>query len=210
MIQSKPDSERSPLEWLELKHLGWRAKHARNMSDVYVEGEGADRKPPIMIIGEAPGSEEQLRKRPFVGPSGRVLRQLMETAGIFTGFAPHFGEPNCWLTNTVKFRPSTNNRAPFQHEIDSVRPLLRAEWKIIGRPRIIIPVGGVALYALVGKQVSILKHSGWVHTERSRLDGGKMWVWPMIHPAYALRNKQYQPLLEQDWEKLGRWLNGRN
>lgn len=204
-VHSKPDSDRAPLELLELKHLGWRAKHAKDMSDVYVGGEGENERPPVMIIGEAPGAEEVLRHRPFVGPAGRVLRQLMEVARVFTGYAPYFGNANCWLTNVVKFRPP-GNRTPWPQEIGSVRSLLRTEWICIGKPRIIIPVGGVALTALVGRNVSILKHSGWLHKVLSTVDGKDLYVWPMIHPAYGLRNKSLQPLMEEDWTVFGEWL----
>lgn len=209
MIQSKGDSDRTPLELLELKHLGWRARYAKDMSDVYVEGEGVaayldGRAPDVMVIGEAPGAEEVLRRRPFVGPAGRVLRQLMESADIYTGYTPQLGKGNCWLTNVVKFRPP-NNRTPYPQEIQSVRHLLRTEWICIGKPRIIIPVGGTALTALVGRNTSILKHAGWLHTVRSTVDRKDLFIWPMLHPAFGLRNKQIQPVMEKDWIALGEW-----
>lgn len=204
-VQHKADSDRTPLEVLELKHLAWRAKHAQDMSDVYVGGEGENEQPPVMLIGEAPGAEEVLRHRPFVGKSGRVLRQLMEVAGLFTGYAPYFGNANCWLTNVVKFRPP-RNRTPYPDEINTVRSLLRNEWICIGKPRIIIPVGNTALAAVVGRQTSILKHSGWLHKVLSNVDGKDLYIWPMIHPSYGLHNPAIQPVMEEDWINFGKWL----
>jgi len=205
MTVRQQESDRTPLELLELRHLGWRAKYAPDMNDTYVAGEGEDVRPPVMVIGEAPGAEEVLRVRPFVGPSGRVLRQLMEVAGLFTGYAPHFGNANCWLTNVVKFRPP-NNRTPFPQEIKTVRPLLRQEWKAIGKPRVIVLVGGVALHAYVGERRSIMKVAGKLHIRRSRVDGEKLFIWPMIHPSYGLKNPPLQPVMEEHWTTLGRYM----
>lgn len=180
----------------------WRAASAPSLSERYVAGEGDN--PRIMIIGEAPGAQEDIRLRPFVGPAGRVLRELMAIAGIYTGFTPQFGEANCWLTNVVKHRPP-KNRKPFEVEIDAMRPLLRKEWAAIGKPGIIVPVGGVALRAVLGRWVSITKVSGKPMPRRGR-GLNSFVVWPMIHPAYALRNKGIQPVVERDWERLGEWL----
>lgn len=202
------ETDRTELERIELRHLGWRVTKAPDLHSQYVGGEGEDEHPRVMIIGEAPGAEEVMRKRPFVGPAGRVLRQLMQIPRLRTQ-DDSLGAANCWLTNAVKFRPP-RNRTPFPTEIMSVRHLLREEWKAVGTPRIIIPVGNVALHALVGKRVSILAHSGWVHIQQSNVDGEPLWVWPMIHPSYGLRNKPMQPVLERDWGKLGEWLSAKN
>lgn len=194
-----------PWESLEIYHRSWRMNDAPELSDVYVPGEGESETPRVLIIGEAPGAEEQARQRPFVGPSGRVLRQLMTSAGVSTGYTPEFGKANAWLTNVVKFRPP-RNRTPTPREVQGCRSMLRMEWQLIGRPTIIVPVGRIALEAVTGKAVSILKHSGWLHEQTSKRTGLLMQTWPMLHPAYALRNKAMQPLVEKDWLKFGAWL----
>lgn len=182
----------------------WRLASAPSLSERYVAGEGDN--PRVMLIGEAPGAQEDIRLRPFVGPAGRVLRELMDIAGIYTGFTPQFGEANCWLTNVLKHRPP-RNRKPFEPEIEAMRPLLRKEWTAVGKPRVIIPVGGVALRAVLGSWVSVTKVSGKPMLKRSDgLNGLLVAVWPMIHPSYALRNKGIQPVVERDWERLGDWL----
>lgn len=200
---------------LELNALDqlW-VKEFEQLSKVFVPGEGQF--PRAFVFGEAPGAQEEVRRRPFVGPAGNVLRQLMMVAGLYPSTTVHSeaykrGEraPNCWLTNTLKFRPP-RNRKPYWTEVLAARPFLRAEWVAVGRPRLIIPVGGTALSALVGKQISIIKHSGWLHKEVSRVDGKPLYVWPMLHPSLGLRNPGMRPLMERDWEALGAWLRAPN
>lgn len=181
----------------------WRLASSPTLSERYVAGEGDN--PRYMVIGEAPGAQEDIRLRPFVGPSGRVLRELMAIADIYTGFTPQFGEANCWLTNVVKHRPP-RNRKPFDNEIIAMRPLLRKEWTAVGKPRVIIPVGGVAMRAVLGSWMSVTKASGRPMIKRSKgLNGQTIAVWPMIHPSYALRNTGIQPVVEADWGRLGEW-----
>lgn len=207
------------IDWDELDYVqdgnhGWRAalqdmtdgvKGMSNLSEVYVPGEGDN--PEAFIIGEAPGAQEELLRRPFVGPSGCVMRDLMAIAGLFTtpsGCGPPY-EPNCWLTNTVKFRPP-RNRTPTPDEIKASRPWLRAEWVAVGKPRVIVPVGGVALTAVTGKPQSILVAAGKLHKYRSR-EGIDLCIWPMVHPSYGIRGgASVQAVLEQDWERFADWM----
>jgi len=186
-----------------------------NLNDIYVPGEGGN--PMAFIIGEAPGAQEVMQRRPFVGPAGRVLRDLMSVAGLWAteqwsngsddhpetvGAVP----PNCWLTNVVKFRPP-GNRKPTEQEIKAARFSLRQEWVAVGRPDIIILVGGTALEAVLGHRESILRSAGKCHTARSKY-GHMLYVWPMVHPAFGLHNPAMQPIIERDWELLGEWING--
>lgn len=193
----------------ELDRIAWDCGITRadfpDLGTVFVPGEGEN--PLAIIIGEAPGGTEEIRKRPFVGRSGVVLRQLMVTSGLWTGSAPDMArEGNCWLTNVVKFRPP-GNRTPMWDEVRAFRPLVRREWIGVGKPRIIIPVGGTALKAVSGRQsASILKHAGWVHMVDSKVDGDPLWIWPQLHPAFGLRNKSFQVQMEKDWEAMGEWI----
>lgn len=200
----------SLLDAVEERHHRWRSLHAPQLSERYVPGEGGPdqdgHQPKVFLFGEAPGATEDLKLRPFVGQSGIVLRELMASAGLFTGFTPHFGAQNTWITNVIKFRPP-GNRTPDEHMIMTARHLLRAEWKAVGMPQIIIPVGGTALHALLGRKASIIRYAGGllpipsVHA-RPQLHS----VWPMVHPRFALSNPKMQPLLEKDWQKLAQWL----
>lgn len=201
----------------ELDHIERDAEDLKNVfpelsRSRYVPGEGDN--PQAFIIGEAPGAQEEMKGRPFVGPC-KVLRQLMEFADLYSEHRSlETGEPNCWLTNVVKFRPP-RNRAPTETEIKAFRPLLLREWKAVGSPRLIIPIGGVALWAVTGKRMSILKAAGKCHYYSGRntgKGGPTMAIWPMVHPAFALRQgPAVQELVERDWEKLADWRrnNGR-
>lgn len=203
MTKGKPIN----LEALEIVrnwHIKQRQEYQFNdLSENYVPGEGNFAQ--IMLIGEAPGAQEDVAHRPFVGQAGQVLRELMLIAELYTGQTPHFGTPNCWLTNVLKFRPP-RNRNPSPQEIKIFRHLLRAEWQAVGCPRIIVPIGGIALTAIEGKPTGILMHAGTVRFKKSRT-GLKLAIVPMIHPSYGLRNKAVQPLIEKDWENFGVWLS---
>lgn len=183
------------------------------LGEIFVPGEGEGGAPIAFILGEAPGAQEVMARRPFVGPAGRALRDLMASAGLRTQnhdlavrgkFIPV--PANCWLTNTVKFRPP-GNRTPTEKEIKLARKMIRDEWLAVGCPPVVIPVGGVALEAMTGKKLSILKVSGKPEVRNSHIEGVQVTMWPMVHPSYGLRNKAMRPILEKDWVKLGGWLN---
>jgi uracil-DNA glycosylase family 4 len=154
----------------------------------------------VMIVGEAPGADEVMQGRPFVGTSGQVLRQLMRIAELTTG--DNQMRPNCWLTNAVKYRPP-RNRTPLWYEINKFRPYLLREWHIVGRPELMITVGAVALSAFAGRQLSIGPHVGKPIT----LANGVV-VWPMFHPAFGLRGSDHvKDIIESHWQALAEWMN---
>lgn len=191
------------INWEALDRIEAEYRQLQNLfptlSSRYVGGEGDN--PQAFIIGEAPGATEAMKLRPFVGDAGRVLRQLLDIADLHVGQLGF--SDNCWLTNVCKFRPP-KNRTPTEMEIKAFRPLLMDEWRAVGAPRLIIAIGGTALRAVTGKYVSILRSAGKCHWYTSQ-QGKKLAIWPMIHPAFGLRNPGVQPMLEQDWELLGEW-----
>lgn len=199
------------IDLVALDHVADQHKMQReafpSLGTRYVAGEGDN--PQAFIIGEAPGATEEIQGKPFVGQAGQVLRDLMGLAGLFAT-PSHCGppyEPNCWLTNVLKFRPP-RNRTPIDSEVKSFRQLLMDEWTAVGSPKLIIPVGSIALRAVTGKPVSILRAAGKHHRYISHL-GVELDIWPMVHPSFGLRTPPVQPLLEQDWEALGRWRQSR-
>lgn len=202
MTQGKPIVDWDKLGDIQDWNHAWRGTLDTGLSETYVPGEGDN--PRLLIIGEAPGAQEDTYRRPFVGDSGRVLRDLMASCGIFTGETPHFGEANCWITNVVHFRPP-RNRTPTREEITVARMGLRDEWEAVGKPEIIVPVGSVALRAIFGKNYSIIRMAGSLSVHRSR-DGKKLKIWPMIHPSFGIRQKHLIPLIEKDWDKFDKWL----
>jgi uracil-DNA glycosylase family 4 len=189
------------MDLLAWRHREWQ-KMNPSFSPHYVPGEGPYR-PTAFVIGEAPGAQEDVQRRPFVGAAGTALRALMSTAGLYSTPVDSL-LPNTWITNVIKFRPE-RNRTPIIPEIDSVRQLLFEEWIAVGKPQLIIPVGRTALYAVYGRQISITRVSGQLDERASVNTTSPLFIWPMIHPSFAIRNKQAQPLLERDWAKLGTW-----
>jgi uracil-DNA glycosylase family 4 len=171
-----------------------------SLSKRYVPGEGGSAE--AFIIGPAPDATEDIQRRPFVGKYA-VLRQLMDLADLHCSQVNY--TDNCWLTNVVKFRPA-GSRNPSNAEVKAFRRLLQEEWHAVGSPSLIIPVGSIALSAIFGKLMPILKHAGRVHTMRSDYTGKLLYIWPMLHPAFALTaGSEIQALAEHDWDRLGKW-----
>ncbi len=126
----------------------------------------------LMIIGEAPGQEEDRQGVPFVGRSGLLLSQALEKEGI--------NRKSVFITNVVKCRPP-NNRTPTPQEIQSYTDLLlRSEIKIV-RPQAILLLGAVALQAVLS-QTGISKLRGIPQKQNN------IFIIPTYHPAYILRN----------------------
>lgn len=169
--------------------------HLREYDNPLVPGRGDSQSPRAFIVGEAPGAREALQRKPFVGPSGEVLSQLMALAGL--------SEEDCWITNVVKYRPP-GNRTPGVLEVINSQPHLRAEWRIVGKPKVIIPVGATAWQALASGDWTLLSLSsvaGQVLTSGS--GSTTTYFCPMFHPAYGMRRgTTVQDLMERHWEQL--------
>jgi len=164
-----------------------------------VPGIGASR-PLAMVVGEAPGATENARREPFCGASGQVLHQLMAIAGLYakpsrSALVGYEIDPNVWLTNAIKYRPP-GNRTPTMGEQMAARPYLRREWKLIGRPRLIVAVGSVA--ADVINAHAFRMHRGEIYETRAK----GVWISYQYHPAYGLRSPQMQPTMERQWESM--------
>lgn len=153
--------------------------------------------PKVLLVGEAPGATENTRKRPFCGASGVALGELMGLAGLFTTDQEYL-KANCHITNVVKYRPP-GNRTPTYPEIEHGRIALRQEWATLGRPRVLVALGGTARSALVPGTTGTL---GAGHP----VDIGSAIVWIMYHPAYPLRQRSLRPKVEKHWERFGEWL----
>lgn len=147
-----------------------------------------------MVIGEAPGATEHLRGRPFVGRAGIVLRQLLEDVSL----------PPAWITNVVKFRPHRNH-TPTEEQIETAKPFLRDEWVAIGKPRTVICCGNTALKAVTGR-AGVLQRAGKMEVWPAS-DDAPVYLWPMVHPSYGVRNPEKQPALNKHWRCLSDWLD---
>ena len=184
----------------------FRAELSRLIADLYegekkvlVFGEG-NPGARVMLVGEAPGEQEALKGRPFVGKAGKNLDEFLELAGI--------DRSELYVTNAVKFRPTklsaagrTVNRPPTQEEIKLFQPWLRREIEMV-RPECVATLGNVPLRALAGRRVAI----GDVHGSFLDCDGVR--VYPMYHPASVIYNPARRQPYREDVKRLAAWLRG--
>jgi DNA polymerase len=125
-----------------------------------------------MLIGEAPGAQEDQLGQPFVGRSGRLLDELLEEE---LGIDRH----ECYITNVVKCRPP-KNRNPLPDEIASCRGFLERQVDLVS-PKVIVTLGNVATKAILGRKEGITTLRGMEFVWRG------ISVIPTYHPAAALR-----------------------
>lgn len=131
----------------------------------------------LMLIGEAPGADEDTQGLPFVGRAGQLLTKILESVDIKR-------PDNIYIANTVKCRPP-NNRAPLGNEQNACRPYLEAQIKLV-KPKIILLAGTPAVKAILKIDEPMSKIRGkW-----TKLAGTEIAVMPIFHPAYLLRNPQ--------------------
>lgn len=150
-----------------------------------VPGEGSC-KAKIMLVGEAPGKEEDVQGRPFVGRSGKVLNDILAKAGL--------KREEFFITSVVKCRPP-QNRTPRREEVDvCVQTHLRRQIEVIS-PQIICLLGGVAAKALLGKE-RVSEIRGEFFRRGSEI------LLPTYHPAAAGRNRSWRYCLREDLKRL--------
>jgi len=137
-----------------------------------------------LLVGEAPGSEEDAKGEPFVGQAGRLLDNMLAALGMKRG-------ENVYIANVLKCRPP-NNRTPEPREVDACRPYLDRQITLIG-PKLILALGKSAATTLLGVDATIASLRGRVH----RYQGVPLVV--TYHPAYLLRNL---PDKAKAWEDL--------
>ena len=132
----------------------------------------------LMMVGEAPGAEEDRQGVPFVGPSGKLVDQMLASIGL--------NREHVLITNTVFWRPP-GNRSPTTQEIAICLPFLERLIELVD-PKILVPVGGPASTALLAQQKGITKLRGhWVSYASSRI-ASPIPATPLLHPAYLLRS----------------------
>lgn len=148
----------------------------------------------LMMIGEAPGEQEDLTGEPFVGPAGERFNALLEAVGI--------DRSDLWVTNTCLCRPKSNkkgkqNRAPTVEEIRSCFPRLAEEINIV-RPEILVLAGNTPLFMATHKR-GITKLRGW---QESRWNGNGFTishVYATLHPASLLYGSAEQRVQKAHW-----------
>lgn len=140
----------------------------------------------IMFIGEAPGRNENLHGRPFVGGAGKFLDELLESINL--------DRNRVYITNIVKCRPP-ENRLPAQKEVEACNPFLKRQIELI-KPKVICTLGNLALKVLVNPSGSISKQHG-VPVEREGIT-----YLPLYHPAAALYTRSLRGTMLEDMKKL--------
>ena len=164
-----------------------------------VFGEGPQ-KPKLMLIGEAPGEQETLQGRPFVGKAGQNLDHFLALAGL--------RREEIYISNAVKLRPTKtgktgrlSNRPPTKDEIALFRPWLMREIEEVA-PGMIATLGNVPLRAVTGRSLSI----GEVHGQV--LDAGEtgLPLFALYHPASLIYNRSLTDVYEQDVRALAQRL----
>ena len=149
-----------------------------------VPGEGSETAD-LMFIGEAPGFREDQQGRPFIGPAGQLLEQLLGQVGM--------QRKDVYITNMVKCRP-TDNRDPFPGEIQACSKYLDRQIELV-QPKVIVTLGRHSLGRFFPKE-TISKARG-----RAR-NVGDVTVFPVYHPAAALRQQSLKDILEKDFQRL--------
>ena len=154
---------------LNLKNCNLK-KQAKNL--VFSDG---NPKSKIMLIGEAPGANEDLEGLPFVGRAGQLLDKMLAAINLDRG--------KVYISNIVNYRPP-ENRKPTQQEIDTYLPFIRKHIEIIN-PKILVLLGSTAMNALVGSEVVISKMRGkWIE---KKFGDCNVSVIVTFHPAFLMR-----------------------
>ncbi len=153
----------------------------------------------VMLVGEAPGRNEDLTGRPFVGQAGKFLDQLLGLAGL--------SREEVFIGNVVKCRPP-GNRDPLPMEIEACSPWLDMQFQVIS-PIVVVTLGRFSMRHFQDRfqlaQDSISK----VHGRPTRIDTlvWHGWLVPMYHPAAGLYRGEVKEKIVEDWKKFGQFLS---
>ncbi|MDE1846996.1 MAG: NUDIX domain-containing protein [Candidatus Micrarchaeota archaeon] len=172
-------------EELRKKHREWDLSHK------FVPGDGPlDAK--VMVVGQAPGANEDLLQKPFVGRSGQILTAMLKLAKL--------KREEVYITSCVQYFPP-KNRLPTKTEVAAFKHLLFEQLGIV-RPKFVIIVGNLSCHTLLGYDKVRENHGKIV-----RKDGITYFI--TFHPAMALRSsKVVAELMRQDFKKIGEKISG--
>ena len=147
----------------------------------------------IMVIGEAPGMEEDKIGKPFVGAAGKKLDEMLNAIKLDRG-------KNVYITNIVPWRPS-NNRTPNDNEIDFFLPYVEKHISII-KPKILLLFGNVASKSLLKLEYGITKNHGKWFNYQSSFSKQKILTMCIFHPSYLLRSPKMKGVAWEDLKKV--------
>jgi len=169
--------------------------HETRTNVVFGEGNTAT---DVMFVGEGPGEVEDNTGRPFVGPAGQKLDEVLGSVGI--------DRASVFITNIVKCRPP-GNRVPSKDEMECCFPYLEAQIALI-QPSLIVTLGNTSTQWLIPDAPGITKSRGTFLTWR-----GGIQILPMFHPSYLLRYPSREKgspkyLTWQDIQRVKAWMDG--
>lgn len=161
----------------------------------------------LVMIGEAPGEQEDKLGEPFVGPAGEMFNKLLAAVGL--------NRDSLWITNVCLCRPKVNkpgrsNRAPTVEEMQACFPRLYDEMNVV-KPKIIVLAGNTPLLLATGKR-GITANRGWQNTKWVGEDFATDKIFATLHPASLLYGskdqiQQKKQSIYNDWLEIARMLN---
>ncbi len=178
---------------------GLYRRMAQTLGDDLVFGEGPDNAPPLLLVGEAPGEQEQKLRRPFVGKAGKNLTEFLDAVAL--------SREDIFITNVVKRRPTrissagrVVNRPPNREELKAFTPFLLEEIGLVC-PGAVVTLGNVPLQALMGEKTVIGDcHGTW---QRVTLPNGQSFpLFPLYHPAAVIYNRSLTEVYRRDVQTL--------
>lgn len=179
-------AQASTLEELAAAMAGFEGCNLRHTAKQLVFADG-NPQAALMLVGEAPGRDEDLEGRPFVGRSGQLLDRMLEAIGL--------DRSSVYIANVIPWRPP-GNRAPTPQETEICRPFIMRQIELVA-PKLLVTLGGPSTKTLLGLQEGMLRVRGtWrVYSDRS---GRTIPAMPTLHPAYLLRTPAHKKLAWRD------------
>jgi uracil-DNA glycosylase family 4 len=150
-----------------------------------VPGEG-NSEAELMFVGEAPGHDEDVQGKPFVGRAGQLLTKIINAMG--------YQRQGIYITNVIKCRPP-QNRTPYKKEIEQCGPYLLEQIEMIG-PKVIVALGKVAADFFIESDLSMSLLRGNFYEFK------KIRVMPTFHPSYIIRNEGNREIKKMVWEDM--------
>lgn len=200
--QSQPAAVPDEAQAARARELAREAKTLKDLHEILARFDGcnlkftaknlvfADGNPqaPIMFVGEAPGREEDLEGRPFVGRSGQLLDRMLGAIGL--------DRDSAYIANVIPWRPP-GNRAPTPLETEICRPFIERQIELVN-PKLVVMLGGSSAKVLLKTAEGIMRLRG---TWRSHVaaNGVEFPAMPTLHPAYLLRNPAHKRLAWRDF-----------
>lgn len=140
----------------------------------------------VMFIGEGPGYYEDQQGRPFVGAAGKLLDELLSSVG--------WQRRDVYITNAVKCRPP-NNRDPLEDEMDACEERYLKRQIALIKPALLVTLGRISLTRLFPRQTISRAHGNLLYKDSQA-------VYPLYHPAAALRQQRLRDVIQEDFSQL--------